>query len=590
MREGDDTGPTIRMIGILRLLWPYRASAVAAAALVFGASALGLVQPLLASAVIDRVHAAEPTSGLALILVALFVGKVLADTGGRYLLERVGESVVLSLRQRLVYRLLRMRISELNHWRMGDLISRANSDTTVLRDGVARSLIEIAVSAATVIGASALMLSLDLLIFLVVFGLFVVAATAVGTVLNRLQAAGAQAQAAVGSFTAELERDLSALRTIRVHQAEQAETERGSIGAEEAYNAGMRAARLSAAATPAIQLVATGSFLFVLLLGGMRVVSGALPLGDLIALLLYTTYLVAPLGNLVQGITITKRAMGALQRVEGALQLCTEPADTARSTVASNGNTASILRFQDVQFAYNDRPALRGVTFELLAGSRTAVVGSSGAGKSTILSLICRFYDPDSGEIHYLNQASNTLTRAQCREQIALVEQDAPVLHGTVRDNLAIAAPHATDEAMRRALHEVNLGELLYRLPSGLETSLGEHGSQLSGGERQRLAIARALLTQPALLLLDEPTSSLDTTNESLIINALRGLPAHCAVLVVAHRLSTIRSADRILLIDNGWLLATGTHEELLQSNPHYRRLVANHVGGTHAIIGVDRE
>jgi ABC-type multidrug transport system fused ATPase/permease subunit len=587
---GGGPAPAVRVAGLVRLLRDHRGAVSAASALVLIASALGLAQPLLAGAVVNRVRAHAPVTGLALTLAALFTAQILVDTAGRYMLERVGERVVLSLRQRLVYSLLRLRISVLDQHRMGDLISRASTDTTVLRDSATRSIIEIVLGAVTVIGASVLMITLDPVIFVVVLVVFTVAISGVSVVLGRIRIASEQAQTAVGTFTAELERGLSALRTIRIYRAEEAETSHIGESAQDAYAAGMRGARLSAAATPAVQLAASGSFLVVLVIGGIRVASGALPLGNLIALLLYATYLVVPLGNVIEGVAITQRAMGALQRIEDALHLPAEPAETATAAPATAPGTSGpandpVLRFTDVRFAYGDRPALQGLTFELSAGTRTAIVGPSGAGKSTILSLICRFRDPDSGEIAYLNQPARQLTRAQCRALIALVEQDAPVLHGTIRDNLALAAPRACEADMNQALHQVNLHGLVSRLPKGLDTPLGEHGSQMSGGERQRLAIARALLARPALLLLDEPTSSLDTVNEHIILDALGKLPAQCAVLIVAHRLSTIRNADRILVIDDGRLLAAGTHDELLQDNPHYQHLVASNIGDDYAAI-----
>ncbi len=578
MSPSRDKAKPVGIAALLHLLRPHRGLVAGAVTLVIAASVLGLAQPVLAGRIIDRVRTSEPIAGLVLTLAALFVAQTLVDTAGRYLLERSGESVVLGIRRLLVQRLIRLHLPVLHTHRTGDLISRATGDTQALRDSITRSLVEIAVGALTVAGATVLMAAIDPVLFLVVLGVFAVAALGVAVVLDRIRQAAEQSRTAVGVLTADLERSLSAIRTIRIHRAEQVDTDRLLASAEAAFAAGIRGARLAATAQPAIQLAASGSFLLVLVVGGMRVASGDLQLGDLVAVLLYATYLVMPLGNLLEGLTTLKRAMGALQRVQEALDLPTESDEITSSAIAAAVPGAPALAFADVRFSYDDRPALNGVSFELARGSRTALVGASGSGKSTILSLICRFYEPESGTITYLGHDAATLTRAQCRQLVSLVEQSAPVLHGTIRENLCMGRP--SDAAgMDRVLRQVNLHEWVETLPDGVDTQVGEHGSQLSGGERQRLAIARALLTRPALLLLDEPTSSLDAENERTAMAGLRRIHGDCVtVLIVAHRLSTVRDADHILVVDEGEVVAAGSHHELVHTSEHYRLLLGSQI------------
>ncbi|MET9968248.1 ABC transporter ATP-binding protein [Streptomyces sp. NPDC006356] len=569
---------TVGLLDMVRLLRPHRGIVTAAVFLVLVAAGLGLAQPMIAGEIIDRVRTSSPVAGATVALVVLFVTQTAIDTAGRYLLERTGESVVLRLRTALVRRLLRLRIPVLAQHRMGDLISRAGNDTAALRDSLTRSLVDVTVGALTVVGATALMLTVDPVVFLVVLGVFAAAGIGVLVVMDRIRAAGEQAQTAVGAFSADLERGLSAMRTIRVHRAEDVETKRITSSARAAYDAGVRSARLTAAAQPAVQLAASGSFLLVLVFGGMRVASGSLEIGDLVAVLLYATYLVMPLGNLLEGLTMMKRAAGALQRVQEGLDLPMEEDEDPAGQLTTRQPTAPVLVFDEVHFSYGgDRPALQGISFDLPAGSRTAIVGPSGAGKSTILSLICRFHEPTHGTISYLGHPSTALSRSQCRQLISLVDQDAPILHGSLRENLVLTRP-ADDAEIEHVLRRVNLHTLVESLPQGVDATVGEHGAELSGGERQRLAIARALLAEPELLLLDEPTSSLDTQNESVIMDALRQLPPHTAVLVIAHRLSTVRDADRILVVDDGRIVDAGTHDQLVRSSARYRQLLGSQI------------
>lgn len=590
--------PQVGLKDLVGLLRPHKGVASLAALLVLFAAAVGLAQPMLASRLIEHVSAGEAILGLALLLTAFFVGQIIIDTLGRYMLERVGESVVLGLREKLVRRLLRLRTEVFDEHRLGDLITRPANDATVIRDVVARNIVEIVIGALTVVGAGILMLLLDPLIFLVVLVVFLVAVLAVTLVLGRIRQAGVQAQNSVGTFSADLERSLSALPTVRIYQAEDRETKRIIASAKGAYDAGMNAARLSAAATPAMQLAATGSFLLILVVGGARVAAGSLALGDLIALLLYATYLIIPLGNMLEGITIAKRSLGALQRINDALALPAE--DNGASTRIEDGSVAEesdehpILRMDNICFNYADRSALEGISFELRAGSRTALVGPSGSGKSTLLSLICKFREPSSGRIEHEGQDATQLSTTQVRGKIALVEQDAPVLHGSLRENLQLARPEATDGDIHEVLESVNLMAFVRSLPQGLDTPMGERGSQLSGGERQRLAIARALLARPSLLLLDEPTSSLDTTNEERVFEALERLSGKCATLIITHRPRTLGYVNNVLFLNDGRIQGQGTHPDLMRTSVEYRSLLEgrSHEGSIedHRKVGVNQD
>jgi ABC-type multidrug transport system fused ATPase/permease subunit len=245
---------------------------------------------------------------------------------------------------------------------------------------------------------------------------------------------------------------------------------------------------------------------------------------------------------------------------------------------------APLLEFRDVWFRYQpDEPVLRGVSFAVPHRGHLALIGRSGAGKSTIFSLVERFYRPDRGEILFNGQDIATLGCQEYRARVGLVEQHAPVLYGTLRDNLVYGAPNAQDDEIRRVIDLVNLTELVDRLPQGLDTEVGERGMMLSGGERQRVAIARSLLTRPRLLLLDEPTSQLDAANEAALSQAIEQVSAECALLVIAHRFSTVQVARKIVVLDEGRVSAVGTNGELWETSKYYRDMAVRNIVGTHS-------
>ncbi|HET6533294.1 MAG TPA: ABC transporter ATP-binding protein, partial [Actinoplanes sp.] len=323
-----------------------------------------------------------------------------------------------------------------------------------------------------------------------------------------------------------------------------------------------------------------GAFLLVLGVGGARVAAGAITVGDLVAFILFLFFLVLPLGQAVHAYTQLQTGLGALQRIEEILALPDETAgDRPAAPVrpAGNGQVAPAVAMENVTFAYpGGEPVLREVSFTVPRGSRVALVGPSGAGKSTVLALIERFYEATGGRIRVDGTDLRDLPRDALRQRLGYVEQEAPVLAGTLRENLLLTAPDAGDAELRAVLDQVNLGALITRTVDGLDVQVGEGGVLLSGGERQRLAIARALLADAPILLLDEPTSNLDARNEAALRAAIAAAAHRRTLIVVAHRLSTVVDSDRIVVLDAGRVVAAGPHDELLDTSPLYRELATH--------------
>jgi ATP-binding cassette subfamily B protein/ATP-binding cassette subfamily C protein len=561
---------------LLPYLRPHRRVLGVIAGLTALGSVLALASPLLTRAVLDAVREQRPTRTAVLLLLLSVIGGALVTGVERYLLQRTAESVVLGARTQLAAHLLRLPVAEHDRRRAGDLLSRVGADTTQLHSAVTSGLFQIVSGAAIVAGAVVAMLLLDPQLLAVTLLAVSVAIGLVVSVSRRVRALSTLAQARVGDMTAAVDRAIGAVRTIRASGAEDRETVAVVRSATLAYDAGLRSARLAALISPASSLAVQGSFLLVLALGGARVARGELTVADLVAFVLYLFLLVLPLAQALQAWTTLQGGLGALQRIEELRQVPAEDDSGAGPPVVLDP-AAPLLELRDVGFAYADgHPVLRGVSFTIPRGTRTALVGPSGAGKSTVLALVERFYDVTAGSVLLGGTDVRALPRTQLRGTLGYVEQEAPALAGSLRDNLLLAAPGATEAELQAVVDAVNLRDLVDRAPAGLDSEVGDGGVLLSGGERQRLAIARALLAAPPLLLLDEPTSNLDSRNEAALRAAVDAVARDRTLLVVAHRLSTVVDADQIVVMDGGRVVAVGRHDQLVETSPLYRELAAH--------------
>jgi ABC-type multidrug transport system fused ATPase/permease subunit len=570
------TRADLRVLG--RMLRPHTGALAVAGVLGLANAVAALAQPLLVREVIGAIEAAASVVTPATwLVVALVVAAALSGVQ-TYVLQRTGEAVVRDTRTRLVARLLRLRIPELDRRRSGDLISRVGADTTLLRAVVTSGLVDLASGVVIIVGAVVAMAVVDPFLLVVTLSAVLLGMTGALLVLRRVRAASLAAQTAVGDMTAGVDRSLGGVRTIRAAGAEEREERAVGHAVTGAFAAGLRLARLEAVLGPIASVAVQGAFLAVLGVGGARVAAGAVSVGDLVAFVLLLFLLVQPLAQGIAALNAVQTGLGALARIEEVLALPDESDDDVVRVRGVLAHSPVEVRLEDVSFAYPDEQGdgdgpsvLDGAGFVAPAGRRTALVGPSGAGKSTVLALVERFYDVHGGRVLVGGHDVRDLPRTELRAATAYVEQDAPALAGTLRDNLLLGRPDADDAELMAVLDQVNLTELVEQRPTGLDTQVGDDGILLSGGQRQRLAIARALLARPALLLLDEPTASLDSRNEQALAEAVQAIGPGTTVLVVAHRLSTVVDADRIVVMDAGRVVAEGTHAELVVTSPLYR-------------------
>ena len=578
-RSGDDQSPAAEppawraLLGYAR---PYRLTLVVGGLLSLATGAVGLVLPLTVKRLVDDL-AQDRSVTKALVLLAVLA---LANAGigavGSYVLDRSAESVVLDARRRLVAHLVWLRIPAVDRSEPGDLMARVTADTTLLREVTTGSLVSAVTNTLMLLATITVMAVLDPLLLVVTIVVLGGAQVVTGVVVPRISRAAAHAQESVGAMGTALERVLGAMRTVKASGAEQREAQRVDQAATQAWQAGVRAAKWEALAGNTAGLAIQVSFIVVLGLGGAQVASGAIDVGTLVAFLLYLYYLLPPMQGLVGAASQYQVVAAAVARIRQAEQLPIEPASPPAEPSQSGAAPAAVA-FDQVRFRY--RPELpeahRGLSFVVPPRGMTAFVGPSGAGKTTVFSLIERFYEATSGRVLVDGGDVTDWPLAELRAAIGYVEQDAPVLSGTLRENLLLGAPHASDDELAQVLRTTRLDGQVARLPDGLDTLVGHRGTRLSGGERQRVAIARALLRHPRLLLLDEVTSQLDAVNEAALRDTIADAARTTTVLVVAHRLSTVTMADRIVVIDAGRVRAVGTHAELLGTDPLYAELAA---------------
>ncbi|OKH90334.1 ABC transporter permease [Streptomyces uncialis] len=576
------------------MLWsfarPHKGGLALGLVLALLGSAMELATPMATKAVLDTlsgdVRLAWPiTVLLALLAVGAFVGLWQA-----ILLGTVAERIVLDARESVVRRYFRAALLPLSGRSTGELATRVTSDTVLLREAASSSVVGLINGAVLLVGTLVLMGTLDLVLLGVTTGAVVVIAVVFLLLMPGIATEQEKAQEALGRMGGALEGALRALRTVKAARAEERMADRVVVHARTAAAHGTSAVRREAVAWTVafagIQLAVIGILGF----GAWRVSAGHLEVSSLIAFLLYMFTLMGPVTELSTHMTALQSGIAAAARIREveAIPLETAPTAPAGHPTTPPGKTFPApradrpvleLRAVTARYAPGTEPAVRSLDLAVPARGHTAVVGPSGAGKTTLFSLLLRFLDAEHGELRLDGTPYTELSAAEVRARFAYVEQDTPLIPGTLRENLLLGHPDAAEDDLYRVLDEVRLGDHARALPEGLDTELS--ATSLSGGQRQRVALARALLRAPDVLLLDEATAQIDALTEAAVTEYVRAHADRAAVISIAHRLSTVISADRIVVMEDGRVRAVGTHQELLRADRLYRDLVeALHMSG----------
>ncbi|MGW3950383.1 ABC transporter ATP-binding protein [Streptomyces sp. NPDC004752] len=607
---------------LLRHVLADRTNTVAAVLLALAATGATLAVPMVMRRIVQAYVGHQGVTGLVLLMTALALGGAVAAALSAFFLARAGEHTVLTVRQRVTAHALRLPLPEARRVGAGELVARVTSDSAQLRSVVDIGVTQLPMACLTAVATLIIMGFLDWVLLLIVVGTFSVAALAITAFVKGIRNSTSAQQAALGELAQRFTSALSALPTIKAHRAE-SQVASGIVRcAETAATAAVDAARRQAFVTPIMGLGQQFALVAVVMGSGIRLASGAIGVAEFAAFLLYLLQLVAPLSLLANGFARLQLGFAAGSRIE---QILATPTEDARATApgrllagpgeprAETGHMPHAVQFEEVVFSHSqdrsaqdrsaqdrsgqdrptqdrpgqDRPTLDGLSFTAPRRGITALVGASGVGKTTALDLVEGFLAPQAGTVRVLGRDVAQWSLDGLRAHVAYLDQTFALVEGTVRENLELGRrTPLTDACLYEVLARVALDRAVADLPQGLDTVLGR-AEDLSGGQRQRLALARTLLSDASVVLLDEPSSQLDGVNETRLREAVDELARDRAVIMVAHRVSTIRQADHIVMIDEGRRRDAGTHDELLDRCGPYRELVGGQLPVERA--GADR-
>lgn len=560
---------------LLGFLWPYWKILLIAVICMIVVSGSNLIVPWIIKDIVDEVLAEKNIQMLYWVIAAIlviFLIRGVTTFGNRYLMGYIGQRVVTDLRKRLFAHLQRLSISYYDKRRTGEIMSNLTNDIGALQTAIVENFVSLIQEAAIFVGSFVSMIYLQWKLTVLCLVIVPMVSFIIKFFGKKLHQSGKNVQEKLADVTAMLQEVIQGVRIVRSFNRSDYEIQRFDDVNEANFKANVRTIRQSSQLTPFVEFFSAIAITVIIWYGGLSVIDGIMTSGELIAFLIYAINLANPTRRIAEAVGNIQKSLGAADRVFAILD--TEPEVKNRPGAGALQVTAGQVEFDHVAFSYEaDHPVLTDISFTAEPGQTVAIVGPSGAGKTTIANILPRFYDVTGGSVRIDGTDIRDVTIGSLRDHIGLVPQDTLLFNTTIKNNILYGRLDATDEEVWEAVRAANAEHFIRELPMGIETRVGDRGLVLSGGQRQRIAIARALLKNPAILILDEATSALDTESEKVVQEALDRLMVGRTSFVIAHRLSTIQNADQILVINGGVIAERGTHEELMEKNGLYHEL-----------------